>query len=97
MWIDDEDIERISCHLNMSKELFLKKYTRQIRGRYSLLENEANYDCIFLKDQKLCTIYEQRPKQCSTYPFWPSITKSKESWEEEAKRCEGIIIKDHAC
>ena len=90
VWIEEEEIEEISSYLNISKEHFLKTYTRQIGQRYSLLEDASNYDCIFLKDKKLCTIYKARPKQCRTYPFWPAILKSEKSWSDEATRCEGI-------
>lgn len=40
--------------------------------------------CIFLdEDTKFCTIYEARPVQCSTYPFWPRVMESLDSWNEE--------------
>lgn len=98
-------MEQIASYLNISKKHFVKTYTRQIGNRYSLLEDDVNYDCIFLKDKKLCTIYGARPKQCRTYPFWPSILKSKQNWDNEAKMCEGIsddapliqIKKDNSC
>ncbi|MDE6719615.1 MAG: YkgJ family cysteine cluster protein, partial [Treponemataceae bacterium] len=34
--------------------------------------------------------YGARPVQCSTYPFWPWILKSRESWDAEAKDCKGM-------
>eukprot|EP01031_Cornospumella_fuschlensis_P022540 gene22540-27509_t len=41
--------------------------------------------CIFLSDAdaKTCTIYEERPLQCRTYPFWPSLMRSDAAWQEE--------------
>eukprot|EP01031_Cornospumella_fuschlensis_P023388 gene23388-28380_t len=41
--------------------------------------------CIFLSDSdaKTCTIYEERPVQCRTYPFWPSLMRSDAAWQEE--------------
>lgn len=45
--------------------------------------------CIFLKDSKLCSIYQVRPVQCSTYPWWPELLTDA-AWEDEATRCEGI-------
>eukprot|EP00978_Attheya_sp_CCMP212_P032743 scaffold129257_cov54-Attheya_sp.AAC.3 len=40
--------------------------------------------CIFLdQDTNECGIYEARPIQCSTYPFWPRIMKSQKSWNSE--------------
>lgn len=73
----------------MTKKAFLEKFTLYLDGRYSLKEKTTNYDCIFYKN-KLCTIYDARPKQCRTYPFWDEILDSKKSWDDEKLRCEGI-------
>lgn len=89
VWLNKTEIEELAHHLNLSKEEFLKCYTRNIKGRISLLEDPNTYDCIFLKNKK-CSVYTKRPKQCQTYPFWPSILSSEKSWEEEKCRCEGI-------
>ena len=89
VWLTEEDIKKIVAFLAISKEEFLKKYTRNVNGRISLLEKAVSYDCIFLKDKK-CLIYSSRPKQCSDYPFWPENLKSKESWENQKRYCEGI-------
>ena len=40
--------------------------------------------CILLDQWGQCSIYDVRPVQCSTYPFWPSLLKNKEVWEEES-------------
>lgn len=37
-------------------------------------------------------MYEARPTQCRTYPFWSNIVDSKESWNREARECPGIGI-----
>jgi Fe-S-cluster containining protein len=49
------------------------------------LKEKANYDCIFWKNG--CSVYEARPLQCRTFPFWPSILRSAGSWE--AVSCPG--------
>jgi Fe-S-cluster containining protein len=54
----------------------------------SLMTNFAQA-CIFLKD-KACTIHPVRPRQCSTYPWWPELI-NKESWDYEREHiCEGL-------
>ena len=88
VWLNDVDIENLSNHFEVSKEEFLKKYTIKIDGKISLRE-KVNYDCVFFKG-KTCSVYQARPKQCRTYPFWPSITQSPSSWEKEKAYCEGI-------
>jgi Fe-S-cluster containining protein len=37
-----------------------------------------------------CSAYEDRPIQCSTYPFWASVVDSDASWRSEARSCPGI-------
>ena len=76
----------------MSKEEFLSLYTRDVDyGLYYLvsLKEKDNYDCIFLGENG-CSIYEGRPLQCRTYPFWPSIVESRGNWESEKNSCPGI-------
>lgn len=89
IWLNDEEVEEIAKHLNLSVSEFLKRYTRRVNGRISLVERSKTYDCIFLKDKK-CQIYSVRPTQCRTFPWWPYHLKSAEHWEEAAASCEGI-------
>ncbi len=50
-------------------------------------------DCIFLED-KLCSIYQVRPTQCATYPWWPDLMNPV-SWQVEAAEvCEGLDHED---
>jgi Fe-S-cluster containining protein len=105
VWISDEEIGRMAKHLKISRATLLEKYCRRIGNRYSLKETrtpEGNYDCIFLKEvktrsrngvggvKKICSVYEVRPLQCRTWPFWDGILASKESWKDAGKRCHGI-------
>ncbi|MDR2540041.1 MAG: YkgJ family cysteine cluster protein [Chlamydiales bacterium] len=89
VWVSDREVEEISQFLQISFEECIKKYTRKVERRLSLLENDLSYDCIFLKD-KSCQIYSIRPKQCRKFPWWSENLKTKKDWEEEATRCEGI-------
>lgn len=89
VWLTDHDIQRIVDKLKISKKDFLQKYTLYSNGHYSLKDIAPTYDCIFYKNKR-CTIYEARPKQCRTYPFWDEILSSKKNWDAEKTCCEGI-------
>jgi uncharacterized protein len=89
VWLSAQEIDDISAHLKISKEEFMRRYTRNVFGRYSLIEDRATFDCVFLKDKK-CQIYHVRPKQCRTFPWWKENLESSASWKEVAERCEGI-------
>lgn len=79
----------ISKYLDLSPEKFTAKYVRMIDKKMALLEHPTNYDCVFLKDKK-CQIYQERPIQCRTFPWWQQNLRSKEDWERAAVYCEGI-------
>lgn len=44
--------------------------------------------CQFLKDGK-CSVYEARPTQCRTFPFWPEFMTDK-AWHKLGEHCPGI-------
>ena len=82
----------MAAFLNISADLFKRKYIRRLDNRYALIEKRTSngqYDCIFLKD-KQCQVYSARPKQCRTYPWWDHLLASEESWKAAAQECEGI-------
>jgi len=53
------------------------------------LQEKKNFDCIFLTE-KGCSVYEGRPEQCRTYPFWSSIVEDKAAWDAEMASCPGM-------
>ena len=91
IWISDKELEAIATYLKIPIEDFKKQYTYMVDGRRSLLEDSKSYDCIFLEGKR-CSIYSVRPTQCRTFPWWPQILQSEQSWKETAKRCEGINL-----
>ena len=50
-----------------------------------ILKNNNEGACIFLDENNMCSIYEARPLQCSTYPFLPRIMESSKSWNNEVR------------
>jgi Fe-S-cluster containining protein len=88
VFISEQEAASMAEYLQISLEHFYQLYTRKLHGLTSLKEKE-NFDCVFLIDNR-CSLYESRPKQCKTYPFWPELLESKEAWEEEKQRCEGL-------
>ena len=53
------------------------------------LESQSESGCVFLDPTGQCSIYDVRPVQCRTYPFWPSLVGDQASWE-----CEGVLPDD---
>ena len=75
--------------MEMESEAFAEMYVRKIGARHSLREF-PNGDCVFFDtDSKGCAVYEARPIQCRTWPFWDSNLESKKAWKETCKECPG--------
>lgn len=93
-----EEAKRIAARLRISVEAFLDRYTHSVgRGRRSLneIETEHGFDCVFLDrtsmpGKAVCSLYEDRPLQCRTFPWWPENLKSPRTWQRVAKMCEGV-------
>jgi uncharacterized protein len=89
VWLDEGEIATLAKLLNMPLEEFQDSYTRRIGARWSLVEF-PNGDCVFFDFQnKSCGVYEARPKQCRTWPFWNSNLESPETWQATCRDCPG--------
>jgi Fe-S-cluster containining protein len=93
VYLGESDLTNLANHFTLSKEEFARKYTRLVDGDYALLDKQGSEDCLFLENNK-CTVYDARPSQCRTIPWWIHNLRGPEDWEEAAKRCEGINHKD---
>jgi len=89
VWVTDEEIAEIARVTDKPVGEIRLMHTRIVNGRVSLREH-ANGDCIYFDPkQRRCTIYEARPTQCKTWPFWPSHLKSPETWKQVERECPG--------
>lgn len=95
----DEEAAVMAAHLGISVGAFLERFTRPApdgAGR-SLLEHETEHglDCIFLDrrttpGKAVCSLYEARPMQCRTFPWWPANVRSARDWSRLGRWCEGV-------
>jgi len=89
VWVNKDEIEALAAALNIKVGEFQRRFIRTVRGRKSLIEI-ANGDCVFLHgESRTCTVYEARPLQCRTWPFWQSNLATPASWKEAQERCPG--------
>ncbi len=87
VWLNKREIKDASSFMNTTQESFATSYLRLVNGRCSLREY-SNGDCIMYDNG--CKIYEARPSQCRTYPFWKSNLENSKEWEDVKKTCPGI-------
>lgn len=75
-------------HLGLKTAAFTKKYCDQKQGVWKLKDIDGG-DCAFLEGKR-CGIYEARPTQCRTWPFWPELMDAK-TWADDVKSfCPGV-------
>jgi Fe-S-cluster containining protein len=87
VYLSFNDRRRLAAHLGMPTAEFTARYTEKEDGWRQL--KYSGKDCPFLKDDR-CGVYEARPWQCRTWPFWPENMDS-DIWEREvAAFCPGV-------
>lgn len=89
VWVDEQDLAAMAALLGLPAADFERVYVQRL-GRGKSLREKANYDCVLLDGRGRCTLYEVRPLQCRTWPFWPSNLRTPRDWEQAARRCRGI-------
>ncbi len=91
IWISMQEIQELSKYLHITLDELKTKYLRKIGYKYSLNEiviEKNNFACIFFDlVKRQCSIYEVRPIQCRTFPFWEYFQNNE---EEVYKECPAI-------
>ena len=87
VYLVGEDLPALAAHLGLSDEAFAQEYTDCEDGHVFL--KMTGPDCMFLQGQR-CGVYEARPRQCRTFPFWPENLRSRRRWRQLCEFCPGI-------
>jgi len=82
--------KRIYTRLGLAPALFRRRYLETAADDSEGIRLLENGRCPFLNDREQCDIYDIRPNQCMTYPFWPELVADPSQWTLEKQRCEGI-------
>ena len=89
MWVTEADITAIAERRGMDRDAFRSEFVRNVGDRLSLTERPDG-DCSMLDEKsRRCTVYEVRPIQCRTWPFWRSNVESPQTWQETCEVCPG--------
>ena len=83
-----EDRIRMAKSLGMTTSSFTKEYCKKEDGIYVLIDGADN-KCTFLEGKR-CSVYEGRPTQCRTWPWWPEVMDAKTWNKEVAAFCPGV-------
>ncbi|GAB0172042.1 YkgJ family cysteine cluster protein [Helicobacter trogontum] len=95
IFVSIAEMEQISAFLEIPFEDFCLRYVKKVGTRFSFIEKkcedeEKGVSCIFFDEKSLkCSVYEVRPKQCQTFPFWDMYKNNK---DELVGRCIGVVL-----
>ena len=90
MWVRADDIAVLAAHLGLDEATFCRRYTWHVGRRGISLQEKPDHDCVFFERGRGCTVYDIRPRQCRTWPFWRSVVDNPDSWDFAAQSCPGI-------
>ena len=93
VFLSRRDADRLAARLGLDYSSFVAAYCRWIPAGGGVeqlsLKEKSNFDCFFWENGG-CSVYEDRPLQCRTFPFWDSVVESKDSWKAVAADCPGM-------
>jgi len=90
VWLTDPELAKLARRLELTENELRRRYTRRVLGVGRSLLEKPNGDCVFFDRDAGCTVYEDRPKQCRTWPFWRDVVRTETTWEIEAQDCPGM-------
>ena len=94
VWVTEEDIQAMSEIMDLALETFADEYLRAAYGRLSLQERlwEGESICsLFDPYNGRCLVYEARPEQCRTFPFWEAY---RYNYQKLLEVCPGVELKE---
>ncbi len=87
VFLDRNDRRRLARHLGLATLAFTRDYCDETEGLHHL--RGPGQDCEFLQGGR-CSVYEARPRQCRTWPFWRENMVERVWREEVTPFCAGV-------
>lgn len=89
VFVDEDETRAMAERLDLTVDEFEHQFIRKV-GRRRSLKEYPDGDCVLLDpNTRRCLVYEARPIQCRTWPFWDSNLASPEDWAETCDVCPG--------
>ena len=90
VWVDENEIESLAAEMDLTVDEFEYQFVRR-SGAEQELEGVPRWRLhpAGSRDSRKCTVYDARPIQCRTWPFWDSNLKKRKDWKETCEVCPG--------
>ncbi len=88
-WVNMEEVSKIADLMGQDIDRFVSLYLVRIGSRFCLKEVKikGSFHCLFFDEKnRRCSIYDVRPIQCRTFPFWEYF---RDNPDEALKECPG--------
>jgi Fe-S-cluster containining protein len=89
VYVYDDEVLDLARFLEMTPREFRRKYTFVDEDGWRQLGFSGDR-CVFLSESGQCGVYEARPVQCRTFPFWPEMILNGRWTPEAREMCEGL-------
>ncbi len=86
-FVSSREIERISRHLRIDSDEFVKQYCQWSGKRPHIKASDSGH-CVFWDD--VCTIHQVKPRMCKLWPFIESMIVDPTNWNILKSVCPGI-------
>ena len=90
VYVNDGEINDLAVALKVTRRSFMRRHTFVDELGWRQIRFNSDH-CPFLdSDTNRCTVYEARPTQCRTFPFWREFVQNEEWTPAVRALCEGI-------
>jgi len=89
--VSREDRGRLAAHLGLGLQAFTRSHCARVGDGLALRDPPGSGACVFLqRETGRCAVYQARPAQCRTYPFWPELMARRTWTRDVAPFCPGV-------
>lgn len=102
VWLEAGEAERMADALGMTVGAFHDLHVRTVPDpsrpegvRESLRERAdggGGGRCTLLEGSNHCSVYEERPTHCRSFPYWPGVLGTEDGFEAARATCPGIRV-----
>jgi len=83
VYVREDEAEAIAARLDLPLDEFARRHLVEEDGWLTFPPDREQ--CAFLSPDGKCEIYDVRPMQCRTWPFWEPNLASAEAWRREVQ------------